>query len=356
MSTGATAVPMPLAVDAETVSPAVFKEESAPVVIPLAEEGAFRVGMVGLVEAGSDFPVELLHSERVLPDCGFGDVGVLVPEMCPVVSVGRVETVPPATPPESARMSPPSPPVTMLEDSAVLSVPMSPNRVRSERSQDIRDEGPVFEVSPDSSGFLMRPSGAAGQAPVACFPIAKDLHSYNDPVLGEPVAFALSAPVPGSDTPPMTYPVYMLPSRLALLPEGQSSVQTVMASAVSSRQEGWSSGVPRTLDVSWEGPFDAYASPMDTGDSPLVATGLPACPYRNYVLHWSGSRGYTSGVWDAVTSPPVLRIYQGAGVGWALISFPAVLDTTFGRGGCCGGCYQPTAGRRCQTCRFLGSL
>ena len=54
--------------------------------IALTEEGAFRGGMVGLVEAGSDFPVELLHSERVLPDCGFGDVGVLVPEMFPVVS------------------------------------------------------------------------------------------------------------------------------------------------------------------------------------------------------------------------------------------------------------------------------
>ena len=54
--------------------------------IPLAEEGAFCVGMVGLVEAGSDFPIVLLYSERVLPDCGFGDVGVLVPEMFPVVS------------------------------------------------------------------------------------------------------------------------------------------------------------------------------------------------------------------------------------------------------------------------------
>ena len=42
----------------------------------------------------------------------------------------------------------------------------------------------------------------------------------------------------------------------------------------------WSTGVPRTYDVSREGPFDAYCSPMDTGDSPLVATGLPGCLYR----------------------------------------------------------------------------
>ena len=129
----------------------------------------------------------------------------------------------------------------------------------------------MFEVSPDTSGFFMRPSGAVGQAPVACFPFPQDLNSYSDPVLGDPVAFALSATVPGSDTPPMTFPVYTLPSGHALLP-GQSSVQTFMASAVSSRPEGWSSGVPRTFDVSREGPFDTYCSPMDTGDSPLVAT------------------------------------------------------------------------------------
>ena len=62
---------------------------------------------------------------------------------------------------------------------------------------------------------------------------------------------------------------------------GQSSVQTVMASAASSQPEGWSSDTPRTVDISREGPFDAYTSPMDTEDSPLVTTGLPGCPYQN---------------------------------------------------------------------------
>ena len=161
-----------------------------------------------------------------------------------------------------------------LEDSAVSSVPISPSRVRVESSQDIRDKGHVFEVSPDASGFLMRPSAAAGRAPVACFPFPQDLDSYSDPVLGDPVAFALSAPVPGSDNPPMTFPVYTLPSGLALLP-GQSSVQTVMVSAVSSRPEGWSSGVPLTFDVSREGPFDAYSSPWILGISPLLSPAAP---------------------------------------------------------------------------------
>ena len=64
------------------------------------------------------------------------------------------------------------------------SVPLSPNRVQSENSQDLRDEVPVFEVLLDTSGFLMR-------AQVACLPFPKDLDSYSDPVLGEPVAFGL---------------------------------------------------------------------------------------------------------------------------------------------------------------------
>ena len=42
----------------------------------------------------------------------------------------------------------------------------------------------------------------------------------------------------------------------------------------------WSSAGPRTRDVSREGPFDAYCAPMDTRYFPLVATGLPGCPYR----------------------------------------------------------------------------
>ena len=67
----------------------------------------------------------------------------------------------------------------------------------------------------------------------------------------------------GSDAP-MTLPVYTLPTGLAYM-LGQSSVQTVLASGISSRLEVLSS---------------ALTSPMDTEDSPLLATGLPGCPYR----------------------------------------------------------------------------
>ena len=77
-----------------------------------------------------------------------------------------------------------------------------------ENSQDVSDEGPVFEVSPVTLGYLMQPSGAAVQTPGACFPFPQVLNNFSDPVLGDPVAFALSAPVPGSDVSPMTLPVY----------------------------------------------------------------------------------------------------------------------------------------------------
>ena len=116
------------------------------------------------------------------------------------------------------------------------------------------------------------------QQPGAGAPFPQVLDTFNGPVLGDPIAFAQCALIPGSDTP-LTLPVYTMPSGLAYM-LGQYSVQTVMASAASARPEGWSSDTPRTADVSREGPFDAYTSPMDTEDSPLVTTGLPGCPYR----------------------------------------------------------------------------
>ena len=70
-----------------------------------------------------------------------------------------------------------------------------------------------------------------------------------------------------------------MPSGLAYMP-GQFSVQTVVASAAFTRPEGWSSDMAQITDIAREGPFDAYASPMDTEDSPLVVTGLPGCLYR----------------------------------------------------------------------------
>ena len=70
-----------------------------------------------------------------------------------------------------------------------------------------------------------------------------------------------------------------MPSGLAYMP-GQASVQTVLALGASTRPEGWSSDTAQIADIATEGLFDAFASPMDMQDSPLVTTGLRGCPYR----------------------------------------------------------------------------
>ena len=62
--------------------------------------------------------------------------------------MGRMEIVPPTTSPDSGQMSPGSPPTVAFEALLVSSVPMSPNCVQVENSQDVPEEGPVFEVSP----------------------------------------------------------------------------------------------------------------------------------------------------------------------------------------------------------------
>ena len=67
-------------------------------------------------------------------------------------------------------------------------------------------------------------------------PIQPGSESDCAPVLGEPVAFTLSGPILGLDAPAMTFPVYPLPSGLALLPVSRSA-QTVLASGVSSQQD-----------------------------------------------------------------------------------------------------------------------
>ena len=115
-----------------------------------------------------DLPQEAQISD-VPPGVGAVD---LTPEIraVDVPAVGRMETVQPTTSPDSVQMSPDSPPTVVFEDLSVSSVPMSPNCARVENSQDVPEEGPVFEVSPDNLSLLMQLSGATGQTPGACFP------------------------------------------------------------------------------------------------------------------------------------------------------------------------------------------
>ena len=161
--------------------------------------------------------------------------------------VESVDVVKLSSPPLSGQLSPASPQTVAWED-------LGDSSVQAGRSQDVPDEGSLchFTCPPVSPGFLMRPSGAAEQHPQAGVLLPTTLDDFSDSVLGDPITYAQCEQIPGSDAP-MTLPVYMLPSGLAYMP-GQSSVQTVLASGISSRPEVWSS---------------ALAPPMDMEDSSL---------------------------------------------------------------------------------------
>ena len=50
--------------------------------------------------------------------------------------------------------------------------------------------------------------------------------------------------------------------------------------ACQSPREPLASAVSSPMDLSWEGPFDAYCVLADTGSHPLILNGLPGCPYH----------------------------------------------------------------------------
>ena len=86
-------MPVSLSMVYEMVSSAVVVDGAAPVVVSLPAEEIFIVGMVGLIDAGSELPVDLLDFERVSQDCCVVDDGMVVLEQSLVVSV-RVAAVP----------------------------------------------------------------------------------------------------------------------------------------------------------------------------------------------------------------------------------------------------------------------
>ena len=90
---------------------------------------------------------------------GPGDVSAH-PELPPDV---HVDLVSPASPTVSALVSQCSPPEAPVVRSADSSATISPNRVWSDSTPDTLDAEPVFEVSPVTTGFLLRPRDATVQ-------------------------------------------------------------------------------------------------------------------------------------------------------------------------------------------------
>ena len=129
--------------------------------------------------------------------------------MVNIPEVGWVETIQLSSPPRSGQLSPDSPRTIAFEDLGDSSVLLSPNRVQAGRSQEVPEHGSLFHVSPVSPGFLMRPSSVAVQQPEAGLLLPLALDSFSDSVLGDPIAFAQCALIPGSDAP-LTLPVYTM--------------------------------------------------------------------------------------------------------------------------------------------------
>ena len=173
---------------------------------------------------------------------------------------------------------PRSPETVGFKDQDISSAPLSPNRVKEGHSQDMPAEGSIFDVSPDLTGYSMRPAGGSLQLSDTTQTPPSTYGCFNDPFFGAPIAFAQCHKMSGLDTP-MTLPIYNLPREANLIPD-QSAVPTVLASGVSLDSIPWSTAEDIIRDIAREGPFDANDTPMDTEESPLISTDLPGCPYR----------------------------------------------------------------------------
>ena len=109
-----------------------------------------------------------------------------------VPAVGQMETIHISSPPMSGQLSHGSPRTVAFEELGDSSVPLSPNHAQAGRSQEVPEDGSLFNVSPVKPGFLMAPLDAAGQHPEAGMQLLllpSALDGFSDSVLGEPDCF-----------------------------------------------------------------------------------------------------------------------------------------------------------------------
>ena len=155
------------------------------------------------------------------------------------------------------------------------SPPFSPNRVQAGYSQDVPDEGSLFNVSPLSPGLFFRPSRGGQSPPAEGVLLPTTLEDFDDSILGDPITYALCEQFPGSESP-LSLTVYAWPSGSAFLLD-PTVLQTVLASGTSALPaEGTSAAAPT----------------MTLGDGRLLEMGLPGCPYR---FSESGGLPFTDG-------------------------------------------------------------
>ena len=152
------------------------------------------------------------------------------------------------------------------------------NRVRKDCSSGSLDTDRVFEVSPDTA-VLVQTTVTEAPVPFDASLLSAVAESCLPLMLDGALSYNLRLVDPGSDVSLVTIPIYPVPAGMVLMP-GPPSGQPASSPIRPSRQKHRSPAVSSSRDRSREGPFDAYCAPLDTGDHPLVSTGLPGCPYR----------------------------------------------------------------------------
>ena len=109
----------------------------------------------------------------------------------PAVGVPQVASV-------SSSSSSPTLPWGTAEDS---SPPFSPNCVQEGHSQDVPDEGSLFNVSPLSPGLFVRPPRGSGSPPAGGVILPTTLEDFDDSVLGDSITYTRCEQFPGSESP-----------------------------------------------------------------------------------------------------------------------------------------------------------
>ena len=108
------------------------------------------------------------------------------------------------------------------------------------------------------------------------------LDGLETPTLGGPgsldslLAYNISLLENATDLAP---PLVPLPGDLQLLAD-TALEQRLELTPLSPRPGPSSSIVPPMPDLSWDGPFDPYCAPADTGVPPLTPPDMPCCRYR----------------------------------------------------------------------------
>ena len=132
----------------------------------------------------------------------------------------------------------------------------------------------MFQVSPDTAEYLPATSPVTppvtGSLPTS--PTPPDTDSL-------PPGCDLSLIEQATDLSRLSPPLIPLPDGLLLLPTPVPMV-TSPSPVRQSPREPLASVVSSPMDLSREGPFDAYCVPSDTRSHPLILNGLPGCLYR----------------------------------------------------------------------------